>query len=67
MYTDILYLAGTVAFFAAMLAYVRALRAARAPRGSGAVTMGPDSLVGGVIALAILMYLLYSLLNPERF
>jgi hypothetical protein len=24
MYTDVLYLAGTVAFFAAMLAYVRA-------------------------------------------
>ena len=29
--------------------------------------MGLESLVGGVIALAILMYLLYSLLNPERF
>jgi K+-transporting ATPase KdpF subunit len=29
--------------------------------------MGPDSLVGGVIALAILVYLMYSLLNPERF
>jgi K+-transporting ATPase KdpF subunit len=29
--------------------------------------MGFESLVGGVIALAILMYLLYSLLNPERF
>ncbi|HEY7503174.1 MAG TPA: K(+)-transporting ATPase subunit F [Gemmatimonadales bacterium] len=29
--------------------------------------MGPDSLIGGVIALAILVYLMYSLLNPERF
>ncbi|HVL18054.1 MAG TPA: K(+)-transporting ATPase subunit F [Gemmatimonadales bacterium] len=29
--------------------------------------MGPDSLIGGLIALAILVYLMYSLLNPERF
>jgi K+-transporting ATPase KdpF subunit len=29
--------------------------------------VGTESLVGGVIALAILVYLLYSLLNPERF
>jgi len=26
-----------------------------------------DSLVGGVIALGILVYLLYTLLRPERF
>jgi K+-transporting ATPase KdpF subunit len=29
--------------------------------------MSPDSLIGGLIALAILVYLMYSLLNPERF
>jgi K+-transporting ATPase KdpF subunit len=29
--------------------------------------MGPDSLIGGLIALAILVYLMYSLLIPERF
>jgi len=29
--------------------------------------MDPDSLIGGLIALAILVYLMYSLLNPERF
>jgi K+-transporting ATPase KdpF subunit len=29
--------------------------------------MGPDSLIGGLIALAILVYLMYSLLNPARF
>jgi K+-transporting ATPase KdpF subunit len=29
--------------------------------------VGLESLVGVVIALAILIYLLYSLLNPERF
>jgi K+-transporting ATPase KdpF subunit len=29
--------------------------------------MGPDSLIGGIIALAVLVYLMYSLLNPERF
>jgi K+-transporting ATPase KdpF subunit len=29
--------------------------------------MGPDFLIGGLIALAILVYLMYSLLNPERF
>jgi K+-transporting ATPase KdpF subunit len=29
--------------------------------------MGAESLVGGLIALLILIYLLYSLLNPERF
>jgi K+-transporting ATPase KdpF subunit len=26
-----------------------------------------DSLVGGVIALAILVYLMYTLLRPEKF
>jgi K+-transporting ATPase KdpF subunit len=29
--------------------------------------MGAESLIGGAMALAILVYLLYSLLNPERF
>jgi K+-transporting ATPase KdpF subunit len=29
--------------------------------------MGPDSLIGGLIALAILVYLMYSLFIPERF
>jgi K+-transporting ATPase KdpF subunit len=28
--------------------------------------MGTDSLVGGVIALVLLGYLLYTLLRPER-
>jgi K+-transporting ATPase KdpF subunit len=31
------------------------------------VTVGAESLVGGLIALLILVYLMYSLLNPERF
>lgn len=29
--------------------------------------MGGESLIGGAIALAILVYLLFALLNPERF
>jgi K+-transporting ATPase KdpF subunit len=29
--------------------------------------VGPAYLIGGVLALAILVYLMYSLLNPERF
>jgi K+-transporting ATPase KdpF subunit len=29
--------------------------------------MGAENLIGAVIALAILVYLMYSLLNPERF
>lgn len=29
--------------------------------------MGTESLVAGVIALAILVYLLYTLLHPEKF
>jgi K+-transporting ATPase KdpF subunit len=29
--------------------------------------MGGENLIGAVIALAILVYLMYSLLNPERF
>jgi len=29
--------------------------------------MGAESLLGGVIAVAILVYLIYTLLRPERF
>lgn len=29
--------------------------------------MGAESVIGGLIALAILVYLMYSLLTPERF
>jgi len=29
--------------------------------------MGVESLIGGVIAVAILVYLMYTLLRPERF
>lgn len=29
--------------------------------------MGAESVIGGLIALVILVYLMYSLLNPERF
>ncbi|MGH7536468.1 MAG: K(+)-transporting ATPase subunit F [Gemmatimonadales bacterium] len=29
--------------------------------------MGAESLIGGVIAVAILVYLMYTLLRPERF
>ncbi len=29
--------------------------------------MGAESLAGGLIALAILAYLLYTLLHPEKF
>jgi K+-transporting ATPase KdpF subunit len=29
--------------------------------------MAAESVIGGVIALAILVYLMYSLLNPEWF
>jgi K+-transporting ATPase KdpF subunit len=29
--------------------------------------MGAESLLGGVIAVAILVYLMYTLLRPERF
>ncbi|HEY7482133.1 MAG TPA: K(+)-transporting ATPase subunit F [Gemmatimonadales bacterium] len=29
--------------------------------------MGAESLVGGVIAIAILVYLVYTLLHPEKF
>jgi K+-transporting ATPase KdpF subunit len=29
--------------------------------------MGAESLAGGLIALAILAYLMYTLLRPERF
>lgn len=29
--------------------------------------MGAESLIGGLIAVAILVYLMYSLLRPERF
>jgi K+-transporting ATPase KdpF subunit len=29
--------------------------------------MSAESLVGGVIAVAILVYLIYTLLRPERF
>ena len=29
--------------------------------------MGTESVVGGLIALAILVYLLYTLLHPEKF
>jgi len=29
--------------------------------------MGAESLVGGLIAAAILVYLMYTLLRPERF
>ena len=64
MYTDILYLAGTLVFFGAMLAYVRALRPAGPARRPGALDMGarfPDR--GRCIALAILVYLMYTLLT----
>ena len=67
MLIDLLYITGTLAFFAAMLAYVRGCE--RLGRGSrpGTVLMGAESLVGGLIALAILVYLLYTLLHPEKF
>jgi K+-transporting ATPase KdpF subunit len=29
--------------------------------------MGAESLIGGLIAVAILVYLMYTLLRPERF
>jgi K+-transporting ATPase KdpF subunit len=29
--------------------------------------MSPESLVGGLISVAILVYLVYSLLRPEKF
>jgi K+-transporting ATPase KdpF subunit len=29
--------------------------------------MDPESLLGGLIAIAILVYLMYTLLRPERF
>jgi K+-transporting ATPase KdpF subunit len=29
--------------------------------------MAAEYLIGGILALAILVYLMYSLLNPERF
>ena len=29
--------------------------------------MSPDSLIGLIVALAVLAYLMYSLLHPERF
>jgi K+-transporting ATPase KdpF subunit len=29
--------------------------------------MDPESLLGGLIAIAILAYLMYSLLRPEKF
>ncbi len=29
--------------------------------------MGPQSLIGGLLAVAILVYLIYTLLRPEKF
>jgi K+-transporting ATPase KdpF subunit len=29
--------------------------------------MGTESVIGGLIAVAILVYLMYSLLHPEKF
>ena len=48
MYTDILYLAGTLGFFAAMLAYVRGCERLGRARRPGALAMGAESLIGGL-------------------
>ena len=66
---DILYIALSVGFFALMLAYVRGCE--RLGRGAGhqrrTQAMTLEMLVGGVVAAVLLIYLLYTLLRPEKF
>ena len=70
---DLIYVLGTIAFFALMLAYVRGCellgRTASTDveriRGGHAMTI--ESWIAGVLAVAILVYLVYTLLRPEKF
>ncbi len=64
---DLLYLLGTLGFFAAMLGYVRALRRLGERSTHEEPPMSAESLIGLIVALAVLVYLMYSLLRPERF
>ena len=66
---DLLYLFGTVAFFAAD-ARVRA-RCERLGRDGATARRGDpmsaEPWIGGFIAVAVLVYLVYTLLRPEKF
>ena len=50
-----------------MLAYVRGCERLGRRSDPEQLAMGAESLIGGLIAVAILVYLMYTLLRPERF
>ena len=66
---DILYVAGTIGFFALMLAFVvgcdRIIGADDAPERRGG-PMSLDDLICLVVAVAVTGYLVLALLAPER-
>ncbi len=67
---DLVYVLLTVAFFALMLWYIARLRAVRAFQRRtrrGAPLMTPESVLGLLVGIAVLVYLLYALLRPEKF
>ena len=68
---DVLYVVATVLFFALMLRYAAACdrlgRNADVEREKEDVEMTLESWIAGVLAVGILVYLVYTLLRPERF
>ena len=65
---DFIYVASTIVFFALMLAFVHGLeRLGRDEMPCGRAVMTIDSVIGILVSLALLLYLVYTLLPPERF
>jgi K+-transporting ATPase KdpF subunit len=65
---DIIFIAAVVGFFAVAVAFIRAcevlLGGSRAEEGRGTVSV--DNAVGLALAVAVLAYLVYALLAPEK-
>ena len=65
---DIAYIALTVVFFGLMLAYVRGCeRLGSEGKARGRAVMSGETIVAGVVSLLLLVYLVYTLLRPEKF
>jgi K+-transporting ATPase KdpF subunit len=68
---DVLYVVATVLFFSLVLAYAAACdrlgRGADVDRPQRGLPMTYESWIAGVLAVAMLLYLGYTLLRPENF
>ena len=66
---DVIYVLATILFFWAMIAYVRGCEALGHDPDTerGAHPMSAENWIGGLISVALFVYLCYTMLRPEKF